>query len=217
MTLDIELAGNGRTEHFRGRIVGLSNRLNTILVPEAFIRWSNGEFGRGGQGRMPSRVIVETDRPADDGVASYLRSHGYEVEGGLRDAGQAARLLRLAAGGAAALGLVFSVMSFYILMLSIFLLLQRDSRKLETLLLLGYSPVRVARPYRLLTLGLNLAVWAVALGIWMALRGAYLPLLGSMQETMNPAAGPLRRPAGWLWPCCLRCSTEPPSAGGSGV
>lgn len=108
-------------------------------------------------------------------------------------------------------------MSFYILMLSIFLLLQRDSRKLETLLLLGYSPVRVARPYRLLTLGLNLAVWAVALGIWMALRGAYLPLLGSMQETMNPAAGPLRRPAGWLWPCCLRCSTEPPSAGGSGV
>ena len=42
VTLDIELAGNGRTEHFRGRIVGLSNRLNTILVPEAFIRWSNG-------------------------------------------------------------------------------------------------------------------------------------------------------------------------------
>ena len=76
VTLDIELAGNGRTEHFRGRIVGLSNRLNTILVPEAFIRWSNGEFGRGGQGRMPSRVIVETDRPADDGVASYLPSRG---------------------------------------------------------------------------------------------------------------------------------------------
>lgn len=196
VTLDIELAGNGRTEHFRGRIVGLSNRLNTILVPEAFIRWSNGEFGRGGQGRMPSRVIVETDRPADDGVASYLCSHGYEVEGGLRDAGQAARLLRLAAGGAAALGLVFSVMSFYILMLSIFLLLQRDSRKLETLLLIGYSPVRVARPYRLLTLGLNLAVWAVALGIWMALRSAYLPLLGSMQENYEPGSWPLTAACG---------------------
>lgn len=38
------------------------------------------------------------------------------------------------------MGLVFSVMSFYILMLSIFLLLQKNSAKLETLLLLGYAP-----------------------------------------------------------------------------
>lgn len=35
---------------------------------------------------------------------------------------------------------MFSVMSFYILMLSIFLLLQKNSAKLENLLLLGYAP-----------------------------------------------------------------------------
>lgn len=60
------------------------------------------------------------------------------------------------------MGLVFSVMSFYILMLSIFLLLQKNSAKLETLLLLGYAPGRVARPYWLLTLWLNLGVLVVA-------------------------------------------------------
>ena len=43
VSLGIEIAGNGHREQFRGRIVGLSNRLNTILVPDAFIRWSNGQ------------------------------------------------------------------------------------------------------------------------------------------------------------------------------
>ncbi|MFR9250676.1 MAG: hypothetical protein ACLVK4_12490 [Alistipes shahii] len=52
-------------------------------------------------------------------------------------------------------------MSFYVLMLSIFLLLQKNSDKIENLLLLGYAPTRVARPYRLLTLGLNGAVLAL--------------------------------------------------------
>ena len=51
VSLGIEVAGNGRTEQFRGRIVGLSNRLNTILVPESFIRWSNGRFGPGVRNR----------------------------------------------------------------------------------------------------------------------------------------------------------------------
>ena len=35
MTLDVRLSGRGRTERMKGRIVGFSNRLNTILVPQA--------------------------------------------------------------------------------------------------------------------------------------------------------------------------------------
>lgn len=186
VTLGIELSGNGRTEHLRGRIVGLSNRLNTILVPEAFIRWSNDRFGRGGENLRPSRVIVETNRPADAEVEDYLRSRGYEVEGGMRDEGREARLLRIVTSGTAAVGAVFSLMSFYVLLLSIFLLLQRDIRKIETLLLLGYTPRQVARPYRMLALGLNLAVFVAGLGVWAALRSGYLPLLESMQEGYVP-------------------------------
>ncbi len=66
-------------------------------------------------------------------------------------------------------------MSFYLLLLSIFLLLQKNSRKLETLSLLGYRPGRIALPYVALTLGLNLAVWwgaAAALGHTVAVSAA---------------------------------------------
>ena len=104
-----------------------------------------------------------------------------------RDDGRAARFLRIAAGGVAGVGLVFSAMSFYILMLSIFLLLQKNSGKMENLLLLGYAPSRVARPYQLLTLGLNLGVLCVALlAVWLV-RLCYLPSLAALQEDYRPA------------------------------
>ena len=158
VSLGIDIAGNGLTEHFRGRIVGLSNRLNTILVPDAFIRWSNGRFGSRTDEKRPARVIVETDRPVDAAVSEYLARKGYEAEGDRRDDGKATRFLRLAAGGVAGVGMAFSAMSFYVLMLSIFLLLQKNTTKLESLLLIGYSPNKVALPYQLLTVGLNVIV-----------------------------------------------------------
>ncbi|WP_295913925.1 ABC transporter permease [uncultured Alistipes sp.] len=186
VSLGIDIAGNGRTERFRGRIVGLSNRLNTILVPESFIRWSNGQFGQGSE-KQPSRVIVETDRAAGAAVSDYLARKGYEAEGDRRDDAKAARLLRLAAGGVGGGGLVFSAMSFYILMLSVFLLLQKNSGKMENLLLLGYAPARVALPYQLLTLGLNLCVLLAALPLLWLVRGWYLPELAVLQEGYSPA------------------------------
>ncbi|WP_302374300.1 ABC transporter permease [Alistipes timonensis] len=187
VSLGIDIAGNGRSEQFRGRIVGLSNRLNTILVPDAFIRWSNERFGTRTGERHPARVIVETDRPVDAAVSEYLARKGYEAEGDRRDDGKATRFLQLAASGVAGVGLAFSGMSFYILLLSIFLLLQKNSDKLENLLLLGYAPARVARPYRLLTFGLNFGVLAAALlAVWL-LRLAYLPSLTALQEGYQPA------------------------------
>lgn len=186
VSLGIDIAGNGRTERFRGRIVGLSNRLNTILVPESFIRWSNGQFGQGSE-KQPSRVIVETDRAAGAAVSDYLARKGYEAEGDRRDDAKQARLLRLAAGGVGGVGLVFSAMSFYILMLSVFLLLQKNSGKMENLLLLGYAPARVALPYQLLTLGLNLCVLLAALPLLWLVRGWYLPELAVLQEGYSPA------------------------------
>ena len=159
--IDLEIEGDGRRENFRGRIVGLSNRLNTILVPESFIRWSNEHFGRGEAGRNPARVIVETAGPVDAAVTEYLAARGYEIEGDVRDGGKAARMLRLAAGGVAGIGLLFSVMAVYVLMLSLFLVLQRSSDRVRDLLLIGYAPRQVARPYVRLALGLNCAVTAV--------------------------------------------------------
>ena len=71
-------------------------------------------------------------------------------------------------------GLFISILSFYILMLSIFLLLQKNTTKLESLLLIGYSPNKVALPYQLLTVGLNVIVLVLSIGLVSWLRSYYI-------------------------------------------
>ena len=43
--MDIMMRGNGRVEQYKGNIVGFSNRLNTILVPQSFMNWANPRRG----------------------------------------------------------------------------------------------------------------------------------------------------------------------------
>ena len=90
------------------------------------------------------------------------------------------------------IGLVISVLSFYILMLSIYLLVQKNSSKLENLLLIGYSPNNVAKPYQVLTIALNIVVLIIAWIILFFLRDYYMGFIETLfpdidEGTMFPA------------------------------
>lgn len=191
--MNIRMRGNGRTEAYKGRIVGFSNRLNTILVPQSFMDWANRTFAPDKEAQ-PSRLIVEVKNPADTSIADYFQKHDYETEGNNLDAGKTTYFLRLITGIVLAIGLFISILSFYILMLSIFLLLQKNSVKLENLLLIGFSPSKVALPYHLLTIGLNLLVLLLALLGVAWIRTAYMNIL----QTLFP-----QPETGSLLPCIL--------------
>ena len=60
-----------RMRDFRGRVVGLSDRLNTILVPESFMEWSNRELGSG-ESHGPSRLIVDVSSLDFSETTDYL-------------------------------------------------------------------------------------------------------------------------------------------------
>lgn len=174
--LDIRITGAGRAENYKGKIVGFSNRLNTILVPETFMTWANKEFAPGQQSE-PSRLIVEVNNPADDRIARFFKDKGYDTEDDKLDAGKTAWFLKVIVGIVLSVGLLISLLSFYILMLSIYLLLQKNSSKLENLLLIGYSPAKVALPYQMLTWALNAAVLLLSVGIVVFVRSNYLGMM----------------------------------------
>lgn len=174
--MDIMMRGNGRVEQYKGNIVGFSNRLNTILVPQSFMTWANQSFAPDAEAQ-PSRLIIEVGNPSDAAIAQYFQEKGYETEDGKLDAGKTAYFLRLIVGIVLAVGVFISILSFYILMLSIFLLLQKNTTKLESLLLIGYSPAKVALPYQALTLGMNALVLALSIGLVTWLRSYYLETL----------------------------------------
>lgn len=180
----IYIHGNGHQDEYKGKVIGFSNRLNTILVPQAFMDWSNGYYASENES-APTRLIVEVGNPADESITKYLDKHGYEVDEDKLQSEKTAYFLKMIVTVVMGVGVIISILSFYILMLSIYLLVQKNTTKLENLLLIGYSPFRVAMPYEVLTLCLNAFVLLVALVIIGFMRGYYMEVIETLYPSIN--------------------------------
>lgn len=174
--LKLSVSGNGRQEYFDARIAGFSSRLNTIAVPQQFMDWANDRFGDTDEAKqLPSRLIVEVGKPGDPVIESYLASHGYEAAGDKADSGRAAYFLSVVTAVVIGVGVIISALAFFILLLSIWLLLQKNRDKIHDLMMLGYTPSRVARYYYAIVGWINLGVLLGAVAVMsvgaMAWRG----------------------------------------------
>ena len=183
----IFIHGNGRQDEYKGKVIGFSSRLNSILVPQAFMDWSNATYAPG-QKSDPTRLIVEVANPADERIAKYIDENGLDTENDNLDAEKTTYFLKMVVTLVMAIGLVISVLSFYILMLSIYLLVQKNASKLENLLLIGYGPSLVAMPYQLLTIGLNLLVLVIAWVVLAVLRGYYMEVVETLFPDIDEAS-----------------------------
>ncbi|MEF9924653.1 MAG: ABC transporter permease [Muribaculaceae bacterium] len=168
--------GNGVSEVIKGRIIGFSNRLNTIIVPQDFMQWSNDRYAQGGS-QQPSRLIVEVSNPGDIKIKEFMDAHNYEIAGDKLESGKANYFLTIIIGIVVAVGVLISALSFFVLMLSIYLILQKNSKKLQDLLMLGYSPKQVSHPYIMMVIVINSVVCVGAIISMLLLRTQYLPML----------------------------------------
>ena len=173
LPLQLDLSGAGEEVQLRGRIVGFSNRLNTLLVPLPFLEAMNKRLAPG-EDAPSTRLIVEVKSPSDPAITLYLRDHHYESEGERLASGESMYLLRLLAGLVLAIGVLISALSVYLLLLSIYLLLQKNTRQIEDLLLLGYTRSAVIRPYIALTFIVQCAVLSLSLVAVAYARGYYI-------------------------------------------
>ena len=179
--LHIQVQGKGGQGYFRGKVIGFSSKLNTILVPQSFMAWSNNHFSPDSE-LPPSRLILDVTNPADQRIGTYLEEHNYELEDNNLDAEKTTYFLKLMVTLVMGVGVVISALSFYVLLLSIYLLVQKNTTKLQNLLLIGYSPSRVALPYQMLTLALNFAVLVASFSLLLIIRSYYIDIV----ETLFP-------------------------------
>ena len=149
---------------YEARVVGFSSRLNTIAVPYEFITWANDRYAQGRES-TPSRVIIETSKPGEPAISEYMDDNDYEVAGDNQDNGKMSYFLTIITVIVACVGIVISVLAFFILLLSIHLLLQKNKEKIHNLMLLGYTPSQVARNYYVLIGVVNIVVLLLALTI----------------------------------------------------
>ena len=188
--IDIRIKGNGYADSYIGSVVGFSDRLNTILVPMAFIEWANSHYSTEIKNDA-TRLILEVKNPSDPAVVSYMEEHGFVAEGKPSESSKALFLLQVCIAIIIGIGAIFSLLSIIILTLSIYLLLQKNISKLENLVLIGYKPIYVAMPYILMTIILNISILTISIGAVMYAQVLYMGYLGSLfgiELTASPAS-----------------------------
>lgn len=179
--LVVKLGSWGSQLTMPARIVGFSSRLNTVAVPDRFMQWANGRFGR--QNDVDdgiSRLIVEVNDPGNPEISEYLAGNSIEVSGDKMRSGQAAFILRVVTAVVISIGAVICLLAFFILTLSIWLLLQKNREKIHDLLMLGYTASQAARPYYRLVATVNLSILLLAVGAMFAARHLWLAALEQM-------------------------------------
>ena len=181
------LRGTADRRELSGHVVAFSKKLNTILVPQHFMDVMNAKLSPNRQPE-PSRLIVTVSNPADEQIDKFLKSNSYETEADDAEAARTAYFLRIIISIVLVVGLIISALAFYVLLLSIFLLLQKNTEKIDNLLLIGYSPQAVARPYHLLTISLNTLVLILSIVIVLSLRSYYLPLFGQLYPSFSASS-----------------------------
>lgn len=177
--IDIRIKGSGYTDNYTGYVVGFSDRLNTILVPMSFLEWANTLYSTDTTGDT-TRLILEVHNPSDPKVVEYMESHGFVAEDKPSESSKALFLLQVCMAIIVCIGAIFSMLSMIILMLSIYLLLQKNVNKLENLVLIGYKPLYIAMPYILMTVILNISILVISVVAVMYAQGKYMGYLGGM-------------------------------------
>jgi hypothetical protein len=134
--------GPGGTMDFEAKIVGLTDRLSSILVPETFMSWANRALALETRSEA-RRLVVETEPRRGAALDAFLKTREWER---MREGGAAAGILgigRTALVLAGAVGALLSALSIALMAFSLSLAVERSRGPIGILRLLGYSRARL--------------------------------------------------------------------------
>lgn len=131
-------------QNYKARIVALSDRINSVLVPISFMQYANKNFG----GVSPvdaSRIYIKTIDANNPQLLSFLEAKDYRVNKDKTKFGRVKQILQAVVSGMAGFGLLVILLALLLFSYYLQLMIARSKDKLQLLLTLGYSPKWLSR------------------------------------------------------------------------
>ncbi len=135
---------NGMSHSMRGRVVGFSDRISSLLVPQSFMDWANQQYGTAGN-KAPSRIIIRTKDSGDPGLAAYLKEKNLSTDQDKTRFSRYRQVVDLVVNISGATGLLMLLFAILIFTLFIQLTISSCKDEIKLLLTLGASPKQIAR------------------------------------------------------------------------
>ena len=126
-------------QNFTGNIVGLSDRINSVLVPKNFMDWSN-EYFSGVKKINPSRIYIKTKDANDPKLLNFLNENNYRVNKDKTKFGRIKQVLQNIVSALGVFGILVIVLALMLFSFYLQLMIARSKENLQLLMMLGYSP-----------------------------------------------------------------------------
>jgi len=137
-------ATDGTSHNFRGHIVAVSDRINSVIVPQTFLEWGNKTFGNG-TAQAAARVFVKTTDANSAPLQQYLTQKDYHVNKDRTKFGRIKTTLQAIVAGLGGLAVLVVLLSVLLFSFYLQLMISRSKDNLYLLLTLGYSPLWLSR------------------------------------------------------------------------
>lgn len=169
LRFNIEISGQSKKESFVGKIVGLSNNLNSILVPEKFLNLTNINYGSK-EIQNPTRVIIKTHSIDEELFIDFLNKKNYVVNDNSQKTSMIYKILMGLFSYQLLIAFIIISQGLLLLLFYAQIIIQSSKEIIKKLFIMGYSPNEVAKAFEKELLKLYLSIFSLSLIISVLLK-----------------------------------------------
>lgn len=160
----LTLQANGQTLQYTGRVVGFSDRISSVLVPDNFLKYANAKFGVRSQ-PATSRVVVKTNDPGDPKLVIYLREKGLVTDADKTRFSKYRQIVNTVVNASWITGATMLLFALLVFSLFIQLTIASTKNEINLLITLGTSPRQLQRFLLKQFLPFNLVIALASLAV----------------------------------------------------
>ena len=186
LPVQINITSPAGTASYFGKVVGFSDRISSVLVPQPFMDWANAKFGSK-MAEQPSRIIIKTKDPGDPVLTDYLKNHGLTTDTDKTRFSKLRKTVDLVVGFSWVTGAVMLLFALLIFTLFIQLTIATAKEEIYLLITLGTGPKQLRQFLMKQFFPSNIVITAVALVLIAALQVWLQQFLQKQNIYVSPA------------------------------
>lgn len=182
-------AQDGTVHSLRGRVVGFSDRISSLLVPQSFMDWANQQYGSI-DNRSPSRIIIRTKDPGNPALNSYLKEKQLSTDQDKTRFSKYRQIVETVVNISGFTGLLMFLFAMLIFTLFIQLTISSCKEEIRLLLTLGASPKQLKRFLMRQFFPVNVIIVFISLIVLSGLQYWAHLLLSAQNASISPFISP---------------------------
>ncbi len=176
---------NGNIKSYIGRIVGFSDRISSVLVPQSFMDWANKNFGNATT-TNPGRVVIKTKDPGNPALVKFLKEKGLTTDADKTRFSKYRQIVNVVVNISWITGVVMLLFALLIFTLFIQLTVASCKDEIQLLITLGASPQQLKAYLMKQFFPSNIVITVIALIVVSVLQFLMFKVLQQQNIFLSP-------------------------------